>query len=154
MRGYLVDTSVVSALAPGKAELRPEVASWLRSKADGLFVPSIAIAEIEQGICKLRRQGGGDRADALARWLDQLVLFYGRRVLAFDAVAARLAGRISESAIAAARHPGFADVAIAAIAAQHELTVLTRNARHFAGLGVPHRDPLEPPDKSRRTEEG
>ena len=146
MPGYLVDTSVVSALAPGKPPVPHDVAGWLRDRTDDLFLPSIAIAEIEQGICKLRRQRGRERADALTRWLDELVLFYGRRVLSFDAEAARLAGRIADDAAAAGRHPGFADIAIAAVAAQHDLTVLTRNVRHFAGLGVPHSDPFEPPD--------
>lgn len=145
MSGYLVDTSVVSALAPGKPPVPREVASWLRGNADDLFVPCIAVAEIEQGICKLRRQGGTARADGLTRWLDELVLFYGRRVLAFDAVSARLAGRISDGALASGRHPGFADVAIAAIAAQYELVLLTRNARHFAGLGIAILDPFDQP---------
>lgn len=147
MPGYLVDTSLISALAPGKPPVRQDVANWLRSNTDQLFLPCIALAEIEQGICKLRRQGGKPRADALTRWLDELVLFYGRRVLAFDVVAARLAGQIADNATAAGQHPGFADIAIAAIAAQHELIVLTRNLRHFAGLGVLHSDPFSPTDR-------
>jgi predicted nucleic acid-binding protein len=148
--GYLVDTSVVSALAPGKPPVQQDVASWLRSKTDDLFLPSIALAEIEQGICKLRRQRGAARADALTRWLDELVLFYGRRLLPFDAVAARMAGQMSDKAVAAGQHPGFADIAIAAIAAQHTLVILTRNVRHFAGLGVVHLDPFEAADRRRR----
>jgi predicted nucleic acid-binding protein len=150
LTGYLVDTSIVSALAPGKPPVGQDVASWLRSKTDDLFLPSIALAEIEQGICKLRRQGGGERADALTRWLDELVLLYGRRLLPFDAVAARLAGQISDKATATGQHPGFADVAIAAIAAQHALVILTRNVRHFAGLGVVHLDPFEAAQRPRR----
>jgi predicted nucleic acid-binding protein len=146
--GYLVDTSIVSALAPGKPPLRNDVASWLRSKTDELFLPAIVLAEIEQGICKLRRQGGTERANALTRWLDELVLFYGRRLLPFDARAARLAGQISDKAAAAGHHPGFADVAIAAIAGQHALVILTRNLRHFAGLGVVYLDPFD--DSGRR----
>ena len=136
--------------APGKPPLRNDVASWLRSKNDDLFLPAIALAEIEQGICKLRRQGGTERASALTRWLDELVLFYGRRLLPFDAVAARLAGQISDKAAAAKHHPVFADVAIAAIAGQHTLVILTRNLRHFIGLGVVYLDPFDESGRRQR----
>ena len=43
---------------------------------------------------------------------------------------------------AAGRAPGFADVAIAA-AASRDLTILTRNLRHFAPLGVRAIDPFD-----------
>lgn len=150
MSVYLVDTSLISALAPGKPPVPRKVSDWLRERTSSLFLPAIAVAEIEQGICKLRRQGAGERADALTRWLDEMVLLYGRRVLSFDAAAARIAGQISDRATAAGRHPGFADVAIAAIAGQHELIVLTRNPRHFADLGIVHRDPFDPSDRVAR----
>ncbi len=146
MVGYLLDTTVVSALAPGKPPPVWDIAGWLRSKSDDLFLPAIAIAEIEQGICKLRRAGGTARADDLARWLDELILLYGKRVLPFDVLPARLAGQISDKAMADGHHPGFADVAIAAIAAHHGLVVLTRNIRHFVGLGVPYLDLFEMTD--------
>jgi predicted nucleic acid-binding protein len=41
-------------------------------------------------------------------------------------------------------HPGFADVAIAATAEAHGLTVLTRNVKDFIPLGVACFDPFEP----------
>lgn len=143
MAGYLVDTSVISALAPGKPAVPQAVADWLRAKASEIFLPTVAIAEIEQGICKLRRQRSRARSDALMRWLDELVLVYGSRALPLDTVAARRAGQIADAAVAAGRYPGFADVAVAAIAAANTLVILTRNVRHFAGLGVPLIDPFD-----------
>ena len=116
--------------------------NWLRSKTGELFLPAVAVAEIEQGICKLRRGGGHARAADLTRWLDELMLAYGSQILAFDAAAARLAGQIADKAMAAGRHPGFPDIAVAAIAGQNGLTVLTRNVRHFATSGVPCLDPF------------
>jgi toxin FitB len=142
MTGYLIDTSLISALAPGKSPVPQALADWLRSRTAELFLPSIAVAEIEQGICKLRRQGGCARAAALTRWLDELLLFYGSRILPLDTRGARVAGQIADKAIAAGRHPGFPDVAVAAIAEQNGLAILTRNVRHFAALGVPHLDPF------------
>ena len=39
--------------------------------------------------------------------------------------------------------PGFADIIIAATASRHQLTILTRNMRHFEPLGVPALNPFE-----------
>jgi predicted nucleic acid-binding protein len=39
--------------------------------------------------------------------------------------------------------PGFADLAIAATARRNDLTILTRNERHFSGLGVRFVNPFE-----------
>lgn len=85
------------------------------------------------------------RAARLSAWLDAVLGGYGDRVLPFDATAARLAGRLSDAVLAKGHNPGFADVAIAAIAAHRDLLVLTRNLRHFAALGVPHADPIDAP---------
>lgn len=57
-------------------------------------------------------------------------------MLSFDVAAARvLAGyRVPE-------HAPFDDALVAAIAQAHEMTVATRNTRHFEPLGVPCVDP-------------
>jgi len=117
-------------------------AQWLQDRHTLLFIPCIAIAELEQGICKLRRAGGTQRANALAAWLDGLLAAFDGRLLPLDTPSARLAGQISENAMAQGRHPGFADVAIAAIARQANLLLLTRNLKHFDPLGVPCSDPV------------
>ena len=140
--GYLVDTSILSALAPDRPVLPDAFAAWLRRHSERLFIPCIAVAELEQGICKLRRSGGVARARQLSAWLDGLIKTYAERILPLDAPACRIAGRISDEATAAGRHPGFADVAIAALARGADLTVVTRNTRHFAPLEVPCLDPF------------
>jgi predicted nucleic acid-binding protein len=59
----LLDTSVVSALAPGREALVPTpLGGWLQAHHQQLYLPSIAIAEMAQGIGKLRRAGGVERA--------------------------------------------------------------------------------------------
>jgi predicted nucleic acid-binding protein len=141
--GYLLDTSVVSTLAPGREVFMPNtLAQWLQAHDKELFLPSIAIAEMAQGIGKLRRAGGADRADRLERWLDGLLATYADRILPLDAHAARLAGQLSDAAMAKGCHPGFADVAIAALAQHAGLLLLTRNLKHFEPLGVACADPL------------
>ncbi|HMD64542.1 MAG TPA: hypothetical protein VKF83_11305 [Stellaceae bacterium] len=73
-----------------------------------------------------------------------MLSFYADRVLPFDLGAARIAGRLSDAAQADGRHPGFADVAIAAIAKSRELVILTLNLRHFDPLGVDALNPFNP----------
>ena len=142
-KGYLLDTSVVSVLAPGREAFVPTpFGQWLQAHHQALFLPSVSIAEMAQGIGKLRRAGGAERADRLDRWLDGLLAAYGDRILPLDAQAARLAGQMSDEAQAQGRHPGFADVAIAAIAQHAGLLLLTRNLKHFQPLGVACADPL------------
>jgi len=141
--GYLLDTSVVSVLAPGREAYVPTpLGEWLQAHHQALYLPCIAIAEMAQGIGKLRRAGGTERADRLERWLDGLLATYADRILLLDAQAARLAGQMSDAAIAKGCHPGFADVAIAALAQHAGLLLLTCNLKHFQPLGVACADPL------------
>lgn len=142
-QGYLLDTSIISVLAPERqGQVTPAFAYWLQAHSAQLYLPSIAVVELAQGIAKLHRSGSVARAERLDQWLDGLVAGYGKHILALDAPAAQLAGRISDAATAAGRHPGFADVAIAALARHYDLTLLTHNTKHFAPLGVVCEDPL------------
>lgn len=141
--GYLLDTSVVSVLAPGREALVPTpFSAWLQAHHEQLFLPCIAVAEMAQGIGKLRRAGGAKRADRLDRWLDGLLAAYKDRILPLDALAARVAGQMSDAAVAQGCHPGFSDVAIAALAEHAGLLLLTCNLKHFQPLGVACADPL------------
>lgn len=143
MTGWLLDTNVLSAFAPGKPPLEPRVTSWFVRNSEALFLSVITAAEIETGIAKLARTGAR-RADELREWFDRMLGLYADRVLPFDLAAARIAGALADSATANGRHPGFADLAVAAIAASRRLVVLTRNLRHFGPLGIPVRDPFQP----------
>ena len=142
MTGWLIDTNVLSAFAPAKRTLPPEAATWFRERADALFLSTISAMEIGTGIAKLRRAGATRRAEGLHAWFDRILQQYAERVLAFDLAAAQIAGSLNDSAQAAGRHPGFADIAIAAIAQSRHLVILTTNLRHFQPLGVEARNPF------------
>jgi predicted nucleic acid-binding protein len=103
----------------------------------------VSLAEVSAGIEKLRRTGSARRADAIEGWAEELLADFRERVLMFDLPAARATGRLLDTAAAIGRPPGFADLAIAGIAVANGLTVLTRNLRHFAPLGVKAHDPYE-----------
>lgn len=139
---YLVDTDVISAGAPSKESVPIALLEWMDKNSDRLFLSSVSIAEIEDGIAKARRERALRKAAGLASWLQTLLYLYGERVLPFDVSAARIAGRLSDRARAKGVAPGFADLAIAATAVAHRLTVLTRNVRHFAPLGIAVHDPF------------
>lgn len=140
---YLVDTNVLSMGAPGRREGAAALADWLDVRSDELFLSTVTVTEIADGIAKLRRIGALARADHLDDWLDVVLHLYGDRVIPFDVPAARRAGLLMDRARATGQAPGFADLAIAATAGVHELTVLTRNIRHFAPLDIRVVDPFE-----------
>jgi len=139
--GWLLDTNILSAFAPGKPAIPSTVAAWFDGHTDALFLSAIAAAEIEAGISRLRRTGSGRRADQLSDWFERLLSFYSDRVLPFDLAAARIAGALSDAARAAGRYPGFADVAIAK---SRGLVIMTLNLRHFEPLGVETLNPFDP----------
>ncbi len=140
---YLVDTNVISVGSPAKAGARADVVVWMDAQSGALFLSSVTIAEIEDGIAKARREGAARKADGLAAWLETVLHLYGERVLPFDVGAARIAGILSDRARGQGQAPGLADIIIAATAHRHQLTILTRNMRHFEPLGVPALDPFE-----------
>jgi hypothetical protein len=146
-RGYLIDTSVISTLAPDRGSVDPKLSLWLQDREERLYLSAITVAEIEMGVRKLQRAGAIARAAQLSAWLDRLMQSFGERVLAVDATVARAAGALSEAAVATGRHPGYADVLIAATARVHDLLLLIANTKHFDAIGVANADPSrEAPD--------
>jgi len=143
MSGWLFDTSILSALSPGRPALSPNTVRWFEERNDNSFLSSILVAETERGIAKLRRLGSVRRAAELAAWFDRVLQVYGDRIISFDLAAAHVAAELSDIAEAMGRHPGFADIAIAAIANSNELILLTANRRHFEPLGIDILNPLE-----------
>jgi toxin FitB len=139
---YLVDTDVISAGAPSRRRASAALILWIDRNSDRLFLSTITVAEIADGIAKARREGARRKATDLAGWLEAVLHLYGDRILPFDVAAARVAGALSDRARSKGQNPGFPDLAIAATAVIHQLTVLTGNLRHFTPLGVAAHNPL------------
>ncbi|GJF12254.1 twitching motility protein PilT [Mycolicibacterium cyprinidarum] len=141
---YLLDTNVVSALrVRGRNRL---VEAWASSVplADQ-FVSATTVAEIERGVIARERSDARQGA-ILRRWFDEHVLpSFVDRVLPFDLPAARIlaAYRVPE-------HAPFDDALIAAVAQAAEMTVATRNTKHFEPLGVPCVNPWDADPKTNR----
>jgi len=140
---YLIDTNVVSATAPTASMRRRDLVAWMDSHSSDLLLSAITVAEIADGIAKARREGAKRKASDLAAWLRTVLHLYGDRVLAFDSPTAEIAGALADLARSRGHSPGFADIAIAATARRHDLTILSHNGRHFAPMDVPVIDPFQ-----------
>ena len=147
---YLVDTNVLSATAPTKAVPEADLRHWMERNSSALYLSVITIAEVEDGLARSRRTSAHAKASRLADWLDTVLHLYANRILPVDIATARRIGTLADHARGQGHDPGLADLAIAATALVRGYTVLTRNLRHFAPLGVPTHDPFDTlPDESR-----
>jgi toxin FitB len=80
---YLVDTNVISASM--RSRLAPsELVTWMDTHSASLFLSAVTVAEIEDGIAKLHREGATRKSEDLAAWLETVLHLYGDRVLALD----------------------------------------------------------------------
>ena len=140
--GYLVDTDVISETSRSAVVSRPELLAWMDENSERLFLSAITITELEAGIAAVSRRGARSKAARLRAWLNTTLHLYAKRVLSFDLAAARSAGTMWDRSRAKGTATGFPDVAIAATADVHGLTVLSRNVRHFTYLDVRVHDPF------------
>ena len=143
MTRYLVDTNVISATAPTTAGRRANLIAWMDSHSPDLYLSTVTVAEIADGIAKAKREGATRKASDLSAWLRTVLHLYGDRVLPFDTPTAEIAGALSDLARGRGHAPGFADIAIAATARRHGLTILSRNERHLAPMDAAVVDPFQ-----------
>jgi toxin FitB len=143
MPGYLLDTNVLSILAPpalrrrdAESDRATALRAWIREHDEALFLSVITLAEIQAGISWLERKGAAKRAADLSHWLSAMLELYQSRTLPLASGAALETGRMLDRAMAAGSDPGFEDAAIAATAVANDLTVVTTNERHFKHFGV------------------
>ena len=135
----LLDTCVLSELRRprGEARVRSAVAEL---DAAHLFLSVITIGELTKGVALL---DDGRRKRELRSWLIGLEQQFADQILGIDAEVARVWGSLT----ARARQHGIqipaSDGLIAATALRHGLTVMTRNAGHFAASGALIRDPWD-----------
>lgn len=138
MKGFLVDTNVLSELRKG-ARAHAGVSAWFESAPeDSLFLSVLVVGEIRRGIEALR---GRDRASALNldRWLARLEQVYGSRILPVNQAIAEEWGRID----AAFGLPAI-DGLLGATARVHELVLVTRNTKDVLRAGIDLLNPFRP----------
>jgi predicted nucleic acid-binding protein len=128
---WLLDTCVFSELARSAPDA--VVLRWMKQNAGHCAMAAVTIGELSHGI---ERLAPGRRRNELQLWFDALCGHYASRILGTDEAVWRAFGRIKGSLEAVGRPKDDFDVLIAATAAVHQLTLVTRNTRHFEDSGV------------------
>ena len=138
MTGYLLDTNVISELKRARPD--EKVSAFIAGEPlDRLHLSVVTFAEIRFGIELL---ADAARRSDLKNWLDNKLrpMFYGRELPITEDILLGWRLIIEEG-----RKRGYTfshpDVLIAASAAHHGLTVVTRNVREFVEAGVAVIDP-------------
>ncbi len=133
MKGYLVDTNIPSELTRDIPDAR--VAAFLGNAGkDSIFLSVMTVGEICKGIAMLPVS---QKRSSLQDWLDADVRswFAGRILPVTESVAERW-GHLAATAKQKGVTLAVVDGVIAGTALEHDLTVVTRNVKDFAGLGV------------------
>jgi toxin FitB len=121
---YLLDTDILSAMRRKQRDVNLQ--NWLHKlSSSDVYLSVVTIGEIERGIIQQKRVNP-DFANDLQHWLDVILSRYEPRILPLSINIARLWGQLSGELGHAS-----ADLMIAATALEHNLTVATRNTRHF-----------------------
>jgi predicted nucleic acid-binding protein len=131
--GFLLDTNVPSELMRPRPESKVE--NWVAAQdMRALFLSVVSIGELETGLATMRDAPRRARLEAsLDRYL--ALLFPGRVLPVTQAIAVRW-GRLGGMRQLVGRPLSAPDGMIAATALEHDLILVTRNEKDFAGLGV------------------
>ncbi len=142
--GFLLDTNLISEFY--KKQPHAAAKNFLESsRPSSLFLSVLTFGELRRGAF-IKQQKTAIDAQALARWIDDLELRFQGRVLPVDTETASLWGEFS-----ADRTRTVVDTLLAATAARHHLTVVTRNTKDYRGLPVPVLNPWLRSGKPTRT---
>ena len=134
---FLLDTNIISEIRKGDRCNRG-LAAWYATISDNdLFLSTLVLGEIRRGI-ELVRPRDVDKAVTLERWLHQVEIAFGDRILGIDNAITDQWGRIS-----AIRPIPAIDALLAATAMTKGLIFVTRNDRDVAGLGATVLNPFQ-----------
>lgn len=138
MRGYLLDTNIVSELRKGD-RANPNVLAWYQARDKReLYLSVVTLAELRRGIALLRKRDPV-QADALDRWCHALQRGFSR---AGHLLNLRAAEAAAWGELMAIRPLPILDAFLAATAKTHNLALVTRNEADFAGLPVTVENPF------------
>jgi len=130
---YLIDTNVISE-ARKRNRANPGVRAFftrILTHEEPAYISVVTVGELRRGVELIRHRGDLSQAKKLEKWLSALLRDYEDDILGIDPDIAQVWGRLRVP------HPENAlDKQIAATALVHNLTLVTRNDRHFRDTGV------------------
>jgi toxin FitB len=131
MRGYLIDTNILSEIRKGPHRARTEVYQWwLSMENKDLYLSVMTLGEIRKGIDRLSFRDASQSL-VLERWLNEIKRAFGERLIEISPAVAERWGKLQ-----AVRALPEVDALLAASALECDLTLVTRNEADFSGLGV------------------
>ncbi len=135
---FLLDTNVLSEVTKPRPDER--ILQWLHGvDEDRTFISIVSIAEIRRGVALM---DSGRQRDVLADWLaHDLPRRFDSRVIAVEGPVALAWGDLMALAKRNGRGLASMDGLIAATAIAHDLIMVTRNTKDFAGFGLKLIDP-------------
>jgi toxin FitB len=130
---FLLDTNVVSEWVKPRPD--PGVIEWLAdADEDRLFLSVATLAELRYGV---ERLPVGRKSAQLREWLEtELTSRFEGRVVVIDDTVAGAWGKLLAEADAAGRPMSTMDGFLAATAAVHQMTLVTRNEMDFAAAAI------------------
>jgi predicted nucleic acid-binding protein len=130
---FLLDTNVVSEWMKPRPD--PGVIEWLATAdEDRLFLSVATLAELRYGV---ERLPAGRKSAQLREWLEtELTGRFEGRVVVIDEAVAGAWGKLLAKADWAGRPMGAMDGFLAATAAVHQMTLVTRNEVDFTAAGI------------------
>jgi predicted nucleic acid-binding protein len=131
--GFLLDTNIASELIRTRPE--PRVANWVYAKDEqSLYLSAVSIGELRRGFVILP---ASRRRTELEQWFENdLVPRFRGRILPVTFSIANRWGILDGECQLRGTPLNTADGMIAATALERDLTVVTRNVKDFASLGV------------------
>jgi predicted nucleic acid-binding protein len=130
VKGYLLDTNIVSELSKG-ARCAARVQAWYNRSGDrDLFLSVLVMGEIRRGI-ELRRIKDPAAAQSLERRRNEIEADYADQILPVSLEIAELWGRLSLQ-----QQLPTIDGLLAATALHYRLTFVTRNKKDVERCGV------------------
>ena len=133
MKGYLLDTNVLCE-GTKKAPDQSAMAWFAVCPVSQQYLSVLTLGEVQRGVSK---SVSARQRLQLAEWLrDGLLREFEGRVLSVDWPVAEAWALLTTKCEAKGRPLPAIDALLVATALVHDLTIVTRNARNFAGTGV------------------
>ena len=128
---FLLDTNAVSE--PLQQRPDPAYLRWINAPdTDDLALSVLTLGELRKGAGLL---GDGARRSRIEAWLSDVIVQFHGRVLDVDLSVANAWAEIAVRHRRQGRVVGAVDELLAATALVHDLTLVTRNLRHFGDSG-------------------